>query len=200
MPDDEREPGSRQSGEPTKSYAIFVKYRDLKPYERSLIKAARTYYGDDYRSSRLRQIQTWSSRWGWVERAAEWDNYLDAQGRAAQVEEIKAMRRRHAQVGVAMLNRVAARLMGGQVPVADGQVQLVEALDTNRLGVAGLARLADIGVKIERMARGEPDVIEETRLKVGAADQDMAVAMLADPALAALAAQLASALDTVAAE
>jgi hypothetical protein len=55
----------REPEESTKAFEAWTIYRDLGA-QRSLHKAAELYYG---RTSNVRQLQRWSSRFNWVERA-----------------------------------------------------------------------------------------------------------------------------------
>jgi len=62
----------REPKETNKAYGAFCIYRDLGP-ERSLAKAAETYYGS---SKNLAQIGLWSRKFDWVERARAFDDWL----------------------------------------------------------------------------------------------------------------------------
>ncbi|MGI8631613.1 MAG: hypothetical protein ACR2NA_03580 [Solirubrobacterales bacterium] len=134
-------PWERQQGEPTKAAEGFRIYRDLGP-RRSSGKVAETL-----------KVSTaitygWSRRWYWVARSQAWDDEQDRIGREATLQEVADMHRRHAQIGVVMLDKVAARLLGSSE-------SNVEQLDASKLNARDLGYLADIAVKIERSARGE---------------------------------------------
>lgn len=61
-----------EEGETAKAFAAFEVYRELGP-ERTLQKAAESYYGS---TANLRQIQEWSRKFDWVERARGYDDWL----------------------------------------------------------------------------------------------------------------------------
>jgi hypothetical protein len=112
-------------------------------HEWSLRKLA----ADAKTTSKLRQLQHWSSRWKWVERCQKYDDYLEYQDRLQQEKERREMHKRHAKMGmlaqtfaVRKLEKMASRIEQDEERVPPGEV----------------ARILDIGVKVERLARGEP--------------------------------------------
>ena len=137
----------RLQGESTKAYAHFVLYRDMGP-ERSLRKLA----ADARTRSKLRQLQHWSSRWNWVERCQNYDDYLDQQARVEQEKERRDMMRRHAKIAV----------LGQNVVVKGIEKLLTEIEQGSRKPTASdLSRLLDVAVRVERLARGQPTEISE---------------------------------------
>jgi len=82
-------PWERQPGETPKAWEAFTVYRDLGP-SRSLRAA-----GQQLGKSTV-VCEKWSARWDWVNRCREWDRHTDGLRRAAQVEAIETMSRRHA--------------------------------------------------------------------------------------------------------
>lgn len=146
---DEVLPWEVQDGETPRAFAAFVVYRDLGP-RRSLRKTARVFYelGDDDvppTSPKLRQLKTWSALYGWVGRAHAWDVHMDEETRWDQVEAVREMKKRHATVANMALAKAAERLR-----VANAQ----------DLSIVDAARLIDLAVKVERVARGEPDQVK----------------------------------------
>ena len=93
----------RQPGESPQAFSAFALYRDMG-VSRSSAKV-----GQEFGKSK-RLMDRWSSRWGWVRRVDQWDAIQDQQHREEQEEERREMLRRHANIGVNMLNQVAARL------------------------------------------------------------------------------------------
>lgn len=159
------EPWERQRGESPQATEAFRLYRDLGP-QRSVRKVSEACHKNESLLNR------WSQRWAWVERAASWDDEVDRLARLNAVEEVAEMHRRHAQLAVVMLNKVGMRLLGSE----DNNVQ---AIDTNTLSISELARLADVAVKIERLARGEPETVVAGAPAAGAApDEYRAVSRL----------------------
>lgn len=77
----------------------------------------------------------------WVDRAAAWDDYMDRERQLAQVEELRAMHRRHATLANAMFVKAGQR---------------IQSIEPEKLTVREAVMLADLAVRIERHARGEP--------------------------------------------
>src|ERR1035441_5554154 len=141
MSEEAKQAWDRLTGESSKAYAPFCLYRDMNQ-GRSLRKLA----GDAKTTSKLRQLQHWSSRWKWVERCQKYDDYLEHQDRFQQEKERREMHKRHAKMGmlaqtfaVRKLEKMASRIEQDEERVSPGEV----------------ARILDIGVKVERLARGE---------------------------------------------
>jgi len=65
-------PWDRQDREPPKAWDAFVTYRDLGPRERSTAKVGQELGKPKGLCDR------WSSMWNWVERAAAFDAFVDA--------------------------------------------------------------------------------------------------------------------------
>lgn len=134
------EPWERQQGETPKAYGAFQVYRDLGA-ERSLQKAAAKLG----KSRGL--LEDWSSKNYWVKRVAAWDAEQDRIARQAQIDEIKKMRKRHADLAYAMLIKAANALK--RMPEDE-----IKAMD--------IGRFVEVGSKLERLSRGDVgDVIEE---------------------------------------
>ena len=140
------DPWERQPGESEVAFAAFQIYRDLTPKRRLAAVAQKS-------GKSVPLMERWSAHHKWRDRAAAWDREQDRVGREAELEEVKAMRRRHANLAVRMLNKAAQRLEGDPA-------HNVTALDVSKLTAEQVARLAEVGVKIERAARGEPEKLE----------------------------------------
>lgn len=143
-------PWERQDGETDKAYAAFCIYRDLPPNERSLRAAAAKFYGKD--KEKLRRppatFEKWSTRWRWVERARAWDEEQDRLAREAQLQAIKEMRERHAE---------QARYLQAK------GIQALRDLAAGKISAGDAIRLIIEGARLERISRGEPETIQETR-------------------------------------
>jgi hypothetical protein len=110
---------------------------------RSLRKLA----ADAKTTSKLRQLQHWSSRWKWVERCQKYDDYLEYEDRLQQEKERREMHKRHAKIAV----------LGQNVVVKGIEKLLADLEQGNRNPTASdLGRLLDVAVRVERLARGEP--------------------------------------------
>lgn len=148
-------PWERRRDEGARAFEAFAYYRDLGP-QRSLAKV-RQNLGKT--PAYLRQIETWSSRHAWVERATRWDEEQDRLHREAQQTALDEMRRR--QVAAATQYQAALSLPAQTVMerLARRDPALLEALnemnpeDLLRL-VALCARAQKAPVAIEWGARG----------------------------------------------
>lgn len=138
------EPWERRENETTKAYEAFCIYRDMGR-ERSLSKVAEK----QQKSGSL--IGRWSRENDWVERAAKWDDEQDRIEREiAQKEQAKAikdMRKRHADLGQAMLIKAARAL----AKIPDDEIK-----------PGDISRMVDVASKLERISRGDVgEVVEE---------------------------------------
>lgn len=145
MTEDEKRAWDRLPGESSKAYHHFCLYRDMS-IDRSLRRMEKL----DACGSVRRQLNRWSSRWRWVERCQQYDEYLEYQLRTQQEKERREMSKRHAKI--AML---------GQNILVKGMEELLAKVQSGQhnLAPSELARLMDVSVKVERLARGEPTEI-----------------------------------------
>ena len=139
---EEKTEWERKAGESSKAYGHFCFYRDAGK-ERSLRKLA----ADAKATSKLRQLQHWSARWNWVERCEKYDDYLEYQDRSRQEKERRQMHERHAEISVLGQNIVVRELESLLAKAQGGGSQMTPS---------DVARLIDVTVKVERLARGEP--------------------------------------------
>jgi hypothetical protein len=148
MRDEEKHDWDRQPGESSKAYAHFCLYRDM-----SVNRSLRQMEKLDGCTSQLRQLMRWSSKWRWVERCQLYDDYNERQLRVQQEKERREMHKRHAKI--AML---------GQNILIKGMEELLAKVQNGQQNLAPteLARLMDVSVKIERLARGESTDIQES--------------------------------------
>lgn len=139
-----REPWERQPDETPKPYEAFCAYRDMGS-ERSLAKVGEKLG----KSAAL--MERWSAKYGWVNRAALWDDEQERIEREIaqkeQVKEIRSMRKRHADLAKAMLIKSAKAL--ARIP--DDEIK-----------PADVSRMVDVASRLERISRGDVgDVVEE---------------------------------------
>jgi hypothetical protein len=134
-------PWNRQKGESAKAYRAFSLYRDLDVLERSYEKAS-TLYG-----CRRLQFSEWAKKYRWAERIDQWDLHCERLAVAAQESAIVEMNQRHAGIAVEMLKKVLQRLVGDDV-------ENVQAINASHLTANDCARLGEVAVKLERLARG----------------------------------------------
>jgi hypothetical protein len=142
-------PYERQPSESDRAFAAFCCYRDLGP-KRSVDEVGKRLYGGHLGRKRgaTGRLQEWSSKWHWRERAAAWDAHLDCQTREAQERARKEMGERHAKVAVALQEKAIQRL---------------KAMKPEELTSADLLRYFVEAARLERLARGEPESIQEQR-------------------------------------
>ena len=138
------EPWERLQDESTKAYEAFCTYRDMGR-ERSLSKVAEKLQKSETLMGR------WSRTYDWVNRAAKWDDEQDRIERETaqreQVKAIKDMRKRHADLGQAMLIKAARAL--AKIP-------------ENEIKPQDISRMVDVASKLERISRGDVgEVVEE---------------------------------------
>jgi hypothetical protein len=155
--DEERQPWDKNPEETGHSYLAFLAYRDLGT-SRSLRKAAEIFYEMPEEchpeSTKLRQMKTWSSANGWRARTNAWDIHLERINETEDLQAVKDMRRRHAAIATVALAKAAERLRG---------------LDADKLSARDAITFLDYAVKVERLARGEPDHVRSITGPDGAA-------------------------------
>lgn len=138
------QPWDRRQSESVKAYEAFCIYRDMGT-ERSLAKVAEALA----KSEQL--MKRWSATHEWVRRAEKWDDEQERIERAlAQKEQAKAikdMRKRHADLGQAMLIKAARAL--ARIP-------------EDEIKPGDISRMVDVASKLERISRGDVgEVVEE---------------------------------------
>jgi len=139
-----------RNGETTPAFDAFARYRDMGP-ERSLGKVAKELA----KSTVI--VGRWSSRWGWVVRAADYDAYMDREKVKASRQAIIDMNNRHVGLATSIQTQVAAVLHKHADALKDDPTATME------LSPDQLARLLDVSTRLERMARGAPTEIVEER-------------------------------------
>jgi len=141
------EPWDRQRGEGLAAYAKFAAYRDLGPGRR-LLDAAKICGVSEPRMRFL------SAQHKWVDRCAAWDLDQRQKKLRLMLAEQEDMDKRQAQVGqglqaVGMMSAMRHR---------ERMMQDKEAA----LPVSDTTHMVEVGVKIERQAKGKPtEIIEQ---------------------------------------
>lgn len=127
-------------GESSKAYEAFSTYRDMGT-QRSLTKVAEKLGKSETLMAR------WSGNYDWVNRAAAWDAEQDRIVRQQQLEDIKKMRKQHADLAYSMLIKAARAL---------------KRLPDDEIKASDISRMVETASKLERISRGDVgDVIEE---------------------------------------
>ena len=124
----------RRRYEGAKPYEAFILYREMG-LKRSLAKVAKALG----KSKAL--MDRWSSKWCWVNRAADWDAHQDRVKQDEYDEQTRTMARRHAKLALAMLDKVRIKL---------------KALKGKGVTVPQIIKMLDVATRVEREARGFP--------------------------------------------
>lgn len=136
----EPEPWERQLNESPQAFEAFAKYRDMGA-ARSTAKVSKEL------CKSVTLMNRWSAEHNWVKRAAAWDAEKDRTARAAQIQDILDMRKRHAATAQKMMK------------LADEALEHIRPDDAT---VNEISRLVETASKLERISRGDVgDVIEE---------------------------------------
>lgn len=136
----EPKPWERQPEETVKQFEAFCVYRDMGK-TRSQEKTAEALA----KSRAL--VSRWSSNNNWIERVAAWEEEQDRLIRIELTKDIGAMRKRHADIAMAMLVKASKAML--RIP--DDEIKATD-----------VSRMVDVATKLERISRGDVgDVIEE---------------------------------------
>lgn len=134
------EPWERQQGETSRAYEAFCEYRDMGA-GRSHAKLGQKL------GKNTRTIADWSAKYEWVKRVAAWDEEQDRIARQAQTDEIKKMRKRHADLANAMLIKAAKAL---------------QRIPEDEIKPSDISKFVETASKLERISRGDVgEVVEE---------------------------------------
>ena len=149
MSDEEKHEWDRLTGESSKAYAHICLYRDM-----GTGRSLRQMKGVVECTSHLRQLMRWSARWKWVERCRQYDDHLELQDRLQAEKDRREMHKRHARMGMLAQNFAVRKL--------EKMINKIETdKDQDPASPAQVAHILDIGVKVERLARGEATESQE---------------------------------------
>jgi hypothetical protein len=143
-------PWEKQKGESSKAFEAFRQYRDLG-ITRSLRRVEEILAEDRTAGPGPSMVRDWSSRWQWVARADAWDREEDRRRRADRDRALADAARTQAMAGTIMLG-AALRRMRGDPSNPDAPVL---PLDLNDLDANDVARLAEVGAKLQRAGLGD---------------------------------------------
>jgi hypothetical protein len=154
-------PWEQQEGETATEYAKFVAYRDMDRLERNLTASWRVYFGRA-EGERVGIPGSWwelAQQNKWEDRVLAFDREQDRRALAALQSRRLRRRAEIADLGETMQKKAAAaiRLMTAveQRVGTDAQGREIVVLET-KLSPADAARLAEVGVKLEALAMGDP--------------------------------------------
>lgn len=170
-------PWDRREGETARSYDAFCAYRDQRR-PRSLARCATSWYAPEGTAEQraaytatpgqLRQFQEWSRLNGWVSRVEAWDAHLDLVSRLTQIESVKTMRERAANVSSAGMSLVARQVSDW---IKEGR----------ELTPAEATRLLEVCWKVECAAREVASDVQQSEVTVRLEDERAeALALMAD--------------------
>ena len=132
-------PWERQDGETSKAYEAFCAYRDMGP-DRSLRKVSQIL------NKSVTTLTKWSTPNNWLERCQAWDDEQERIARKEQINDIKKMRKRHADLATAMLVKAAKAL--AKIPESE-----IKASD--------VSRMVEVASRLEQKSRGDTtDAVE----------------------------------------
>lgn len=146
----QREIWDRLPGENANQYDKFCRYRDMRytgvdgrkldgiqaPYRRRNLRGLAEEMG----MKRHMTLGDASVKYNWVERCEAYDIEIERQNREQQEQMILKMNKDHADLAAQMVRKAAKRLL---------------TIPEEELSAADIVRLVDVGVKIERLSRGE---------------------------------------------
>lgn len=145
----------RRSKESSKAYQALQLYLRLED-ERSVRAVAQELHKSVSLCGR------WSRRWDWVSRSADYDSHMAQQAARQRLRERVAMCKRQADygalataTGVTVIRNILHKLQEAEAAGRPIELSATEAV-----------RLLEIGVKVERLARGVPDAITELDLQL----------------------------------
>lgn len=171
--DPNRRPFERQPGEPDKAWQAFVIYRDLG-FDRSLIKAANIYRKATTANAKVESVQNtlqkMSAEYSWVMRSAEWDNELDKIRRRKKIFEIEEMKERHLKLATSLQGLGAIELKKWL-----NKVQTSKENEKVELSTTDVRALIELGIRLERLNRDEPETLTKTQQEVTVDDKRAAI-------------------------
>ncbi|HEX7276286.1 MAG TPA: hypothetical protein VF244_02835 [Acidimicrobiales bacterium] len=138
------DPWERQVGEQLAPWKAFKIYRDLGE-ERDLGKVM----DDPKVKAGMLCIKNWASQWKWTERAIQFDRMIDRRKVEARARQTALMHERHIKESMA-LQQVGMKRV-------ENLLKPENAKKLENLAPATALRFVDLGVQIERKARGVDD-------------------------------------------
>ena len=127
-------------GESADQYAKFCGYRDMAYQDGKRLnkRSIRRLAAQHNRTAQAYELL--SKKFNWVERCAAYDLELDRKAREAQEKAVIKMREDHAFIASQMIKKATSRLL---------------KMPEEQMSAADIVRMFDVGVKIERLSRGE---------------------------------------------
>jgi hypothetical protein len=171
--DRDRPPYDRQTDETDRQWEAFMLYRNMGS-DRTLRATAEKYrelHGLTSKpASTERTVQMWSVRWRWRDRCAAWEREVDKKARRIALDEVARMNARHIKLAESTQALAASELKKLLAKTKQTKEVTVE--------VGDFLRVMEAGVKLERLARGEPDTIHEERKELDGDEKRKALTSL----------------------
>jgi hypothetical protein len=146
-------PETKQKDEGAEAFEAFAKYRDMG------VARSTAAVGRELGKSKA-LMDRWSSAHNWVKRAHSYDLDLDRRKRLGDLRAVETMRKRQTTIAL----RVQALAM------TEIEKMLNEALSKSERGeldAKEVAKLLELGTKLERLNRGEPGEIVQNQVEGG---------------------------------
>ncbi len=124
--------------ETPREFGAFRLYRDLGT-ERSAAQTVLAARREKMRGCGRETVDRLSAANAWRARAAAWDDEQDRKRREASLKRVAEMAERHVQISLLMLSKSVAAMQG---------------MNASDLSPSEAAKLTELGVRIEREARG----------------------------------------------
>lgn len=138
----------RQDDETSEAFEAFVEYRDM--HARSTRKVAEVL------DKELSQISGWSAKHRWVKRCQLWDNELDRRVTNGLAAELLAMKRQQLKLALEMQSAAGTALEKLREDLKDPDKK-------GRISPDNIVRMVDIGCRLERLNRDEPESITKVQ-------------------------------------
>lgn len=140
----------RQDDEHDKAWLAFRTFRE----NRDKFKTA------EQTGIPIHTVRNYATLYRWSDRVKAWDRYVDKETQQAEIRAVAEMRVRHVQVSQTIQD-TALTLLARLAESEDAKITPKQA-----------AEMLDLGVKMERIARGEPDSKSEVTSTVRQLPQD----------------------------
>jgi hypothetical protein len=137
-------------------------------HDRTLAKTTKIV-GENKGPSYQSQVEAWSRKHDWRRRCEAWDRYRDQQLQKAEIEErqqaARDMVRRHLGLSAKLQTLAEVELDRWLTALASDDDPEASSKKAPTLSPKHIQDLLDYSLKLERLNRGEPESITETREK-----------------------------------
>lgn len=141
----------RQPTETGQAWDAYRIYRDLGPRKRSHRMVAATL---GKTAGYLNRLAVWAAEFSWLKRVTAWDSHKDKVSCDAELDEVCEMKRRHIRISMTLQSIGCA-----EAEKLDRFVKRVENKTQRVLTATELLKLLELGTRLERQSRDEPDIV-----------------------------------------